>query len=226
MGFENVWVVVAAYNEDRVLADVIRKLKEVFPNVVVVDDGSSDDSAGVARVSGADVVQHPVNLGQGAALQTGFDYALKRGASVIVTYDADGQHRPEDAALLVTALWENGWEAALGSRFLGSAVNISRFRRVFLRLAALFTAATTGVRLTDAHNGLRAMRADTVKRIRIRHNRMAHASELIEQLAKLKVRIGEVPVSILYTEYSMAKGQRLSNSVFILLDLLMGRIGR
>ncbi len=226
MSFESVWVVVAAYNEGSVLADVISNLKPVFSNIIVVDDGSSDGSAAVARASGANVVRHPVNLGQGAALQTGFDYALERGASEIVTYDADGQHRPEDAALLVASLRENGWDVALGSRFLGTAVNISRFRKIFLRLAALFTAITTGVPLTDAHNGLRALRADTAKRIRIRHNRMAHASELIAQFGKLNVRIGEVPVSILYTAYSTAKGQKLSNSVYILLDLLMGRLGR
>ncbi|GAA5180696.1 glycosyltransferase family 2 protein [Niveibacterium umoris] len=226
MGFSDVWVVIAAYNEGTVLSDVVRTVRAAFQNVVVVDDGSSDDTAEAAASAGAVVVRHPINLGQGAALQTGIDFALRAGADAVVTFDADGQHRVEDAQLMLERLWQNKWDVAIGSRFLGSAENIPPIRRMVLRLAALFTWATAGVRLTDAHNGLRAITAQAARKLRIRQNRMAHASEIIEMIGRSQLRVGEVPVKIIYTEYSLAKGQKLSNSIHIVLDLLMGRIGR
>lgn len=220
----NVWLVIAAYNEEKVIASVITGALKIFPNIVVVDDKSTDKTAEVSIEAGAAVARHPINLGQGAALQTGIDHALRMGAEIIVTFDADGQHRVEDAVLLSTAVSRGEADIVCGSRFLGvDARNMPKFRRFFLKLAAQFTRLTTGVPVTDAHNGLRAMSRNAAQSIRITQNRMAHASEIISQVGKNKISYKELPVEIVYTDYSLSKGQRLSNSVNILMDLFLGR---
>ena len=222
----SVWIVVPAYNEQSTIQQVVSGLRRSFQNIVVVDDCSSDLTATWAHAAGADVVRHPIHLGQGASLQTGIDFALQKGAGYIVTFDADLQHRPEDVPLLLTALRESGADFALGSRFLGTAVNIGLFRRLLLKVAVVFTRLTTGLKITDAHNGLRAMTRRGALALRIRQNGMAHASEILQQIARSALPYVEVPVTVEYTSYSMAKGQRLSNSVNILLELLTGALQR
>jgi polyprenyl-phospho-N-acetylgalactosaminyl synthase len=220
-----VWIVVPAYNEARVLAGVISDLKrDAQQQIVVVDDGSSDATPEVAAGSGAFVLRHPINLGQGAALQTGIEFALARGAEVIVTFDADGQHRTADIVRLVEVLHLHRADFALGSRFLGSTVNIPASRRILLRAAILFTRLTTGLALTDAHNGLRAMTRRGAQRIHLRQNRMAHASEILGQIATSGLKLVEVPVTIDYSRYSLAKGQRSGDLLVILLDLFARRL--
>ena len=220
-----IWVVIAAYNEARVIAHVVGDVARRGYHVVVVDDGSGDGTAEHAATAAA-VVRHPVNLGQGAALQTGIDYALHQGADVIVTFDADGQHRASDIERLVAALREAPADFALGSRFLGDAIALSTARRLLLRAATLFTQFTTGLRLTDTHNGLRAMTRHGAEKIRLRQNRMAHASEILAQIAASGLPYVEVPVRIEYTAYSLAKGQRLGDALAILLDLFARRLYR
>jgi len=220
-----IWVVIAAYNEAKVIARVVGEVALRGYHVVVVDDGSADDTADRAA-SAAAVVRHPVNLGQGAALQTGIDYALQQGADAIVTFDADGQHRATDIERLVAALREAPADFALGSRFLGDTIALSTARRLLLRAATVFTQLTTGLRLTDTHNGLRAMTRRGAETIRLRQNRMAHASEILAQIAASGLAYVEVPVRIEYTAYSVAKGQRLSDALTILLDLFARRLYR
>jgi len=192
----------------------------------VVDDGSRDATADVARSAGATVIGHPFNLGQGAALQTGIDYALAHGAELVVSFDADGQHRVADISRLTEALAEERADFALGSRFLGQAPNLPTLRRLALIAATRFTRLTTGLQLTDAHNGLRAMTRRGAAAIRLRQNRMAHASELLSQIADSGLRYVERPVTIEYTAYSLAKGQKLRDAVLILLDLFARRLYR
>ncbi len=218
------WVVIAAYNEGRAIGRVLAELAALPYRVVVVDDGSTDATAEVAARAGAEVLRHPINLGQGAALQTGIEYALLRGASHVVTFDADGQHRTADIAALLAALSTDDADFALGSRFRGAAVDLPPLRRLMLRAATLFTRATSGLDVTDAHNGLRAMTRRGAARIRLRQNRMAHASEILHQIAASGLRYVEVPVTIQYSRYSLAKGQRASEFVVILLDLFARRL--
>jgi polyprenyl-phospho-N-acetylgalactosaminyl synthase len=220
-----IFVVIAAYNEASVIARVSVEVARHRYFVVVVDDGSTDATAERAGAAAA-VVRHPVNLGQGAALQTGIDYALQHGADVIVTFDADGQHRAADIERLVAALRERDADFALGSRFLGQAIALSTARRLLLRAATVFTQLTTGLRLTDTHNGLRAMTRRGAEKIRLRQNRMAHASEILAQIAASGLPYVEVPVRIEYTAYSRAKGQRLGDALAILLDLFARRLYR
>jgi glycosyltransferase involved in cell wall biosynthesis len=190
--------------------------------VVVVDDGSSDDTGDQALAGGACVATHLVNRGQGAALQTGIDFALAQGASHLVTFDADGQHDVAEALQMVSVCRSEGRDAVLGSRFLGTTVNMPALRRIVIKAAVIFTRLTTGLRLTDAHNGLRVLSRDAARKIRIRQDRMAHASEILSQIARLRLNWREHPVTITYSEYSLAKGQKLSNSVRILEDILFG----
>ncbi|MFL6975395.1 MAG: glycosyltransferase family 2 protein [Xanthobacteraceae bacterium] len=222
----NVWVVMAAYNEARVIADVVADVRTTGHRVVVVDDGSKDSTADVATGAGAIVIKHPINLGQGAGLQTGLDFAVAQGADVIVTFDADGQHRASDIAGLLDALARHGADFALGSRFLGSSVNLPPSRRILLRAATWFTRATTGLDITDSHNGLRAMTRRGASRIHLRQNRMAHASEILHQIATSGLKYVETPVTIHYSAYSLAKGQTLFDALLIILDLFARRLHR
>ncbi|WP_193353911.1 MULTISPECIES: glycosyltransferase family 2 protein [unclassified Arthrobacter] len=216
------WVVVPMYNEATVVGDVIKGLLPHFPHIVCIDDGSTDGSPQVAIEAGAVVVRHPVNLGQGAALQTGFEYALQDPElHAVITFDADSQHRVQDATDMLARLTAGEADVVLGSRFLDDRTKISPLKRVVLRLVAWQSSASTGIELTDAHNGLRVINAATLRRIHLRQNRMAHASELIHQLAELKPTIVEHPVEIVYTEYSKSKGQSLLNGVNILADLFL-----
>jgi len=225
-GAESAWVVVPAYNEARMITNVVAELRAAGYPLVVVDDASTDETAAVAAKAGAFVVRHPINLGQGAALQTGIEYALDQGAQVIVTFDADGQHRVGDIPLLIGALSTGSADFALGSRVLGTTVDAPPSRNVLLWLATLFTRLTTGMRITDTHNGLRAMTRRGAQAIKLRQNRMAHASEILDQIAASRLRYVEVPVTIHYSEYSLAKGQSLGDAVTILFDLLARRLHR
>jgi polyprenyl-phospho-N-acetylgalactosaminyl synthase len=218
------WVVIAAYNEGRAIGRVAAELASLPYRVLVIDDGSTDATAEVAARAGAEVLRHPINLGQGAALQTGIEYALLRGASHVVTFDADGQHQAEEIAALLAALSAHEADFALGSRFRGAAVDLPPLRRLLLRAATVFTRATSGLDVTDAHNGLRAMTKRGAARIKLRQNRMAHASEILHQIAASGLRYVEVPVTIQYSRYSLAKGQRASEFVAILLDLFARRL--
>ena len=166
-------------------------------------------------------MQHPVNLGQGASLQTGIEYALgDPELDCIITFDADGQHRVIDAQLMAERVKSGEAEIVLGSRFLDKRTKISPAKRLVLRTAAVQSRLATGMALTDAHNGLRAFSPKVARGIHLTQNRMAHASELVHQIAEMKPNWVEHPVEIIYTDYSKAKGQSLLNSVNILADLL------
>ena len=169
---------------------------------------------------------HTINLGQGAGLQTGISFALAEGADLIVTFDADGQHRAAEIPVLLDALIRNGADFALGSRYLGRALHQPLSRRILLSAATAFTRLTTGLRVTDTHNGLRAMTRRGAACIDLHQNRMAHASEILHQIAASGLRYVEAPVTIEYSAYSLAKGQRVSDSFNIMVDLFAGRLLR
>jgi glycosyltransferase involved in cell wall biosynthesis len=210
------WVVIAAMNEGPVIRDIVARVRQDGWSVVLVDDGSRDDTGAKAREGGAVVLRHTINLGQGAALQTGIDYAVRRGAQYIVTFDADGQHAAEDIPALVAALEDA--DIALGSRFLGKVEGASARRMAFLRGAVMMSNKLSGLKLTDAHCGFRAFRASVAPQLRMRQDRMAHASELLRRIKTSGVRVVEVPVTIRYTEHSMAKGQHGFQAIRILFD--------
>ncbi len=224
MSQNQVWVIIAAYNEELTIRRVIEGIKIFGFNVLVVDDGSSDTTGEQSREAGAIVVRHPFNLGQGAALQTGLDFALLQDAQYLVTFDADGQHNPSEIVTMLKVLRDSGADIVCGSRFLGSAIDIPTRRKLLLKLGILFTKATSGVSMTDVHNGFRVMTASCAKKIKITQNRMAHASEFITIISSLNLKYKEAPVTIIYTKYSLQKGQKISGSIRILSDLIFKRL--
>jgi polyprenyl-phospho-N-acetylgalactosaminyl synthase len=214
------WVVIPAYNEREAIRAVVSDLLARGHRVVVVDDGSKEPLRAVLSGTRVHLLRHVINLGQGAALQTGIRYALEQGAEVIITFDADGQHQSADLAALTAPIFERRAEVALGTRFSkgGRALNISRGKRAVLQLAVVFTRWSTGLRVTDTHNGLRALSRKAAESLQISQNGMAHASQILQQIAARRLSFVEVPVTVVYTEYSVRKGQRLSNAFNILWD--------
>ncbi len=220
----SVWIVIAAYNEERRLAATLDAVLRHYPNVVVVDDGSQDDTYNLALQHGVWVLRHLINCGQGAALQTGIDFALRQGADVVVTFDADGQHCPEEVGGLVEVIRSGEADVALGSRFLGQAVGMPWTRWVVLKLGVAFTRVFSGIKVTDTHNGLRALSRTAAQKIRITQDRMAHASEIVDQIRAQGLRYREVPVTIRYSSETMEKGQSSWNALKIVGQLVLGRM--
>ena len=217
------WLVVPLYNEATVVAEVIKHALHTFPNILCIDDGSNDDSAQLARAAGATVIQHPINLGQGAALQTGFTWVLTyTKAKYLVTFDSDGQLRTDDALRMVQRAEREHLGFVLGSRFRDGAHQAGFIKHAVLACAAKVTRWRTGMKLTDSHNGLRVLRRDAAANLHLTQARMAHASQIITQLAATKLPWAEEPVTIDYTDYSRAKGQSLLNGVNILTDMVFG----
>lgn len=215
-------IVVPVYSEATVIGGVIDDLKRVFKHVYVVDDGSPDGSGLIAQQHGARVIFHPINFGQGAALQTGIEAALANPeVDYIVTFDGDGQHSIDDALAMAARLRVGDVDVVFGSRFLDERTELTTAKRVVLRTAVAYTNLMTGLKLTDAHNGLRAFNREVAQFIELEHNGMAHATEIVHQIGDGKFRFVEMPVHILYTDYSRAKGQSLWNSINILFDLIL-----
>jgi glycosyltransferase involved in cell wall biosynthesis len=228
--YRDVWIIVPAFNEATVIGEVISDVRSLFDHVVCVDDGSQDNTGSIALCAGAHVVRHPVNLGQGAAIQTGVEYARKQpGADVFVTFDADGQHRVKDVLRMIDRLTADDADIVIGTRFADPGVrsDMPVLKRAVLRTAVWLSARSRRLNLTDAHNGLRVFNRKVAEGLDITMNGMGHASEIIALIDENQWRVTEEPVEILYTEYSKSKGQPLLNGVNILFDgLLRGKRSR
>lgn len=235
--------VIPAYNESKTIGWVVKEVKEKVDMVVVVDDGSSDQTNELAKKAGAAVLKHFLNRGQGAALQTGIIFALGQGADIIITFDADGQHDANDIERMVQPLLLDEVDVVLGSRFLKpkapfdsaqgrqspkpkvkSGIPISK--RILLKIATWLTRLYTGLPITDVHNGFRGISRKAAELIEIKQDGMAHASEIIEQIKKHQLKFKEMPVNVIYTDYTRKKGQPLTNSFKIIWDLIFGRINK
>lgn len=225
MGMEDVWVVVPVYNEATTISEVVSDLRRSFTNVLCVDDGSSDGSAALAARAGATVIRHGINVGQGAALQTGFDFVLRfPGAAWAVTFDADGQHLVADAVKMAEVAKETQVDVVLASRFIGTTHRMPHMRRLVLKAGVAFTRFTARLDVTDTHNGLRVLGRKAMQQIQLDQPRMAYASELLSAISTHRLTYVEVPVSVIYSEYSRRKGQRNINAVNILFDLTLARL--
>jgi glycosyltransferase involved in cell wall biosynthesis len=228
--YPDVWIVVPAFNEATVIGEVIADVRSVFDHVVCVDDGSHDDTGAIALGAGAHVVRHPVNLGQGAAIQTGIEYARSQpGAEVFVTFDADGQHRVKDVMRMMDRLSADDVDIVIGTRFAEPAVRSQMpvLKRMVLRTAVWLSPRSRRLGLSDAHNGLRVFNRKVADGLDLTMMGMSHASEFIALIDENHWRVTEEPVEILYTDYSKSKGQPLVNGVNIIFDgLLRGRMHR
>ena len=224
----NVWIVVPAFNEAGMIGEVIADLRSVFSNVVCVDDGSRDDTGEVALRAGAHLVRHPVNLGQGAAIQTGVEYARRQpGAQVFATFDADGQHRVKDLVTMIDRLGTGDVDVVIGTRFGQGVSRPPLLKRVVLQTATRLSPRGRKLGLTDTNNGLRVFNKTVADGLDITMNGMSHATEFIMLIAETRWRVAEEPVEVLYTESSQSKGQPLLNGVNIIFDgFLRGRMSR
>lgn len=225
--YPDVWIVVPAFNEAAVIGDVIADVRATFDHVVCVDDGSRDDTGALALRAGAHLVRHPVNLGQGAAIQTGVEYVRRQpGAEVFVTFDADGQHRVKDVLRMIDKLTTEDVDIVIGTRFAAHGVrsDVPVLKRIVLRTAVFLSPRSRRLKLSDAHNGLRVFNRKVAEGLDITMSGMGHASEIIAMIDENHWRVTEEPVEILYTDYSKSKGQPLLNGVNIVFDgFLRGR---
>ena len=220
----DVWIVIPAFNEAAVMGEVIADVRAVFDHVVCVDDGSQDDTAAVALRAGAHLVRHPVNLGQGAAIQTGIEYARSQpGAEVFVTFDADGQHRVKDVMRMIDRLTAEDVDIVVGTRFADQGVHseVPVLKRIVLRTAVWVSPRSRRLNLSDAHNGLRVFNRTVAGGLDIAISGMGHASEIVALVDENNWRVTEEPVEILYTDYSKSKGQPLVNGVNIVFDVFL-----
>jgi glycosyltransferase involved in cell wall biosynthesis len=222
----SIWIVVPAFNEEPRLDRTLNSLAECGCNLVVVDDGSTDRTFDIALSYPVWVLKHVLNRGQGAALQTGIDFALQQGAEVLVTFDADGQHTVADLDRMVGPILAGETDVVLGSRFLGQSVGLPPGRRLILKAGRLFTRLFSGLRVTDTHNGFRAFSRRAAQVIRLRQDRMAHGSEFLDEIKRHGLSFREVPVRIHYSEETLRKGQSTWNAVGIVAQLLVGRVVR
>ncbi|GAA4295642.1 glycosyltransferase family 2 protein [Mycobacterium paraffinicum] len=227
--YSGAWIVIPAFNEATVIGEVVADVRSIFDNVVCVDDGSTDGTGEVARRAGAHLVRHPINLGQGAAIQTGVEYARKQpGAQVFATFDGDGQHRVKDLAAMVDRLCAEDVDVVIGTRFGAPGGTRPPFvKRLVLQTAARLSRRGRRLGLTDTNNGLRVFNKKVADGLDITMSGMSHANEFIMLIAENHWRVVEQPVEVLYTDYSKSKGQPLLNGVNIIFDgFLRGRIPR
>jgi glycosyltransferase involved in cell wall biosynthesis len=220
---DNIWIVIPAYNEAKNISGVISQLQEVTANIVIVDDCSSDNTGEIVKNLGVNLLSHFINRGQGAALQTGTEFALRQGAEIIVHFDADGQMQVKDIFNVIAPILENKAEIVFGTRFLNKNSKIPWTKKNFIHFPArIFNWLFTGVRLTDAHCGFRALSKNAAAKIVITQDGMAHATEILDQVRQHNLKYREVPVEIIYHEY----GQGFGSGLRIIRDLVLAKIVR
>jgi len=218
-----VFIVIAAYNESKSIKKVVGKLtNKGYYNVVVVDDGSKDNTFSVIKNLSVYSLKHTINRGQGAALKTGIDFALKQGAKYVVTFDADGQHDVNDLSNMIKPVFSKKYDVSLGSRFLNKKTKMPFARYLTLKIGVIVQFIFYGLLLTDDHNGYRCFSRNALEKMTLVSDRMEHASEIIEEIKKKKLKFVEVPVSIHYSEYTLQKGHgSFFGGIVVLFKMLM-----
>ena len=221
-----VFVIIPFYNENTVIREVIEDLLPYNYQIVLVNDGSTKSPYNILKdIDSLYFLHHKVNLGQGAAIQTGIDFALQKGAEYLVTFDADGQHRASDIQSLLEPLQNNEADICIASRFLEKGRhNATKGRKITLKVGRWVNYFFTGLFLSDAHNGLRAMNRTAADKFNLKENRMAHATEFLIAIKKNKIRYKEIPATVVYSDYSRKKGQSVFSSIRIFFDLVLHKL--
>ena len=218
----SVFVIVPCFNEGPVLRQTVAELLALGVSVVVVDDGSHHPVRQPDEPLPFHLIRHSINLGQGAALQTGMDYALRQGAELLIHFDADGQHDPSTILPMVEILRSQAADVVLGSRFLLPAPK----RRVLLRGSIFISRLFCGLWLSDTRSGLRGLTRQAAQQIRLTENGFGHASEILSEIRRARLRYREIPTLVRYTDYSRGKGQSVGNSLNLVVDLLLQKMFR
>ena len=215
-------VIIPAYNEERTIAQVVRSVRSVCRTVVVVDDGSSDRTAEIAHEEGGLVLRHALNCGLGAAIRTGIAFAtLHADDDIICTFDADGQMDVNDLGRLVAIMEQESLDVVTGSRFLGISNTMPVVRRWYNTGANLMTWMLFGVLASDSQSGLRCFRRSALNQMELYCDRMEVSSEIIAEIHRLDLRWKEIPVSVVYTPYSLSKGQGFATGLTTITRLLL-----
>ena len=222
--FDKIHILVPVFNEEKKIKSVVSELQKVFKNIIVVNDGSSDASQEILESLDVTVLNHSINLGQGAAISTGFKYIQDlNNAEAVVTFDADGQHSIEDAKAFAKEIILCDEEIIFGSRFIRNKANIPFIKKIVLSIVVMFTNRLSRINLSDAHNGLKAIKKDSLKKIDITIDGFGFESQIIHQVSKKNITYKEMPTNTIYTSYSKNKGQKLINGLIILEDLFKSR---
>ena len=223
----DIFVIIPCYNEAAVIRNTVIEVLRHGYNVVIIDDSSKDNSKNELKGLPVYYLRHRVNLGQGAALQTGIDFALKKGAKYFVTFDADGQHDSDDISGMVALLEKEKADIVFGSRFLpGAKTNVSRSRSFALNLGRYINYFTSGILLSDSFNGMRIFSKAAAEKIKLTENRMSHPVQLLMLTAAGKLKYTEYPVAIHYSDYSKKKGLKNKDGIKILIEILLYKIFR
>ena len=214
-------VVIPAHNEETTIVEIINKVKPLVSQVIIVDDGSTDHTYQLAKEQGVRVLHHIVNRGQGAALQTGSEYALANQADVIVHFDADGQFLAPEIKEVVKPIESGDFEVVFGSRFLEKKSDIPWLKEhVIIPIAHLVNKLIIGFSLTDPQSGFRAMSRKAGQKIKIENDGMAHCSEILYKVFKNNFKVKEVPITVVYHGF----GQRFGGGIKIVKDLLLAKL--
>ena len=222
---KSIFVIIPCFNEAVVIKKTVSSVLEKGYTVVVVDDCSKDDSK--KQLAGLPIyyLKHKINLGQGAALQTGIRYALKRNAKYFVTFDADGQHDINDIEGMIEKMNNENTDIIFGSRFLtGSKTNVRNARNFVLNVARYVNYLVSGILLSDAYNGLRFFNRHAAGVLNLTENKMAHATQIQMLVAKNKLKYSEFPNHIHYNDYSMTKGLKNRDGIKIFFEILLYKI--
>jgi len=214
--------IIPAYNEEKKIFQVVKKVLRYADEIIVIDDGSADKTGFLAQKAGARVYRHLLNRGLGAALATGKEIALKKGAEIIFTIDADGQHEAEDLPKLLAPVIKGEVEVAIGSRFLEQS-NIPLHRRFYNWIANTVTWFFFGLKVSDSQSGLRCFNRAALQKIEIKGEKMEVSSEIIRELKLKKLSFKEVPIKAIYTPYSLSKGQNFLEGVKTLIRLILNK---
>lgn len=221
---DKVYILIPVFNEEKKIKGVVSDLSKYFVNIVAVNDGSTDSSRDILESLDVTLLNHSINLGQGAAISTGFKYIQNlMNAKAVVTFDADGQHSVEDAKAFAKEILSCDEEVIFGSRFIKNKANIPFLKKIALSIVVLFTNRFSRTKLSDAHNGLKAIKKDSLKKIDITIDGFGFESQIIHQVSKKNMTYKELPTNTIYTSYSKNKGQKLINGLIILEDLFKSR---
>lgn len=212
--------VIPAYNEATRIASVVAAVMQYVDRVVVVDDGSADATGDAAQAAGALVVRHMSNGGAGAATMTGIEAARLLGADIVVTLDADEQHAPEDIPALLKPLTENKADIVFANRF-GTRNKIPFIRRVFNGIGNIVSFVATGLWVSDSQCGFKAFGPKSLKDIHLRMSGFEFCTEIVRESVQHKWRIVEIPIKVIYSEYTLAKGQSFANGVRTAFKILL-----
>ncbi len=219
-----VLAIIPAFNEERTLGEVLQRVRPQVDEIVVIDDGSGDGTRAVAEESGATVLRHVINRGLGAALGTGFAWAAARGVDVAITLDADGQHDPADIPRFVEAI-SQGADVVIGSRLLDPK-GMPWQRRIANHVGNLVTFLLFGAWVTDSQSGFRAFDRRALQLMEIRTNRMEVSSEIIAEARRKRLKLVEIPIEAIYTDYSLSKGQGFAVGLKTMAKLVLRRLQR